>query len=145
MQTATKGDTVLIDYIVRTTDGRVVGKTNDNEPISLQVGGAEIFPQVDAALDGMEVGKQCSVTVNADDAFGPRRDDMIIEIPRDQLQADQAPEPGMTLSAQQQDGSTVNFTITAVSPETITADGNHPLAGEDLHFGVTLVDIQTAA
>ncbi|MEA1942507.1 MAG: peptidylprolyl isomerase [Pseudomonadota bacterium] len=145
MQTAKKGDTVLVNYIVRTADGRVVGQTEDNDPVSLTIGGGEIFPDVEAALDGLEAGNETSVVVSADDAFGPRHEDMIVEIPRTQLPSDNTPQPGMTLSAQQQDGSTVNLTITEVSDDTVTADGNHPLAGEDLHFGLTLVDIKPEA
>jgi FKBP-type peptidyl-prolyl cis-trans isomerase 2 len=145
MQTAKKGDTVLVNYTVRTADGRVVGQTEENDPVSLTIGGGEIFPDVEAALDGLEAGNETSVVVSADNAFGPRHEDMIVEIPRTQLPSDNAPQPGMTLSAQQQDGSTVNLTITEVSDDTVTADGNHPLAGEDLHFGLTLVDIKPEA
>ena len=145
MQAATKGDTVLIDYTVQTEDGRVVGKTEESEPISVTLGSAQIFPEVEAALDGMEVGGERSVTVSSDNAFGPRREEMVIDIPRAQLPADTTPEPGMTLAAQQQDGSTVNLTITAVNDTAVTADGNHPLAGEDLHFALKLVEIKPAA
>lgn len=145
MQTAKKGDTVLVNYVVRTTDGRVVGKTEDNDPAALTIGGAEIFPAVEAVLDGMEVGHEESVTVGVADAFGPRREDLIVEIPRAQLSGDNTPEPGMTLTAAQPDGSTVNLTITEVGAETVTADGNHPLSGEDLHFDLKLVEIKSAA
>ena len=145
MQTAKKGDTVLIHYVVRTADGRIVGQTEENDPIALTIGGGEIFPDVESALDGLETGNETSVVVSADDAFGPRHDEMIVEIPRAQLPDDNTPHPGMTLSAQQPDGSTINLTITAVGDDTVTADGNHPLAGEDLHFGLTLVDIKSAA
>ncbi|WP_300380847.1 peptidylprolyl isomerase [Henriciella sp.] len=145
MQAAKTGDTVLIDYTVQTADGRVVGKTEEDAPVSVTIGSAEIFPEVETALDGMEVGGERSVTVSSDNAFGPRREEMIIDIPRAQLPDDNTPEPGMTLAAQQQDGSTVNLTIVSVNEETITADGNHPLAGEDLHFGLKLVDIKPAA
>ena len=77
--------------------------------------------------------------------IGPRREEMVIDIPRAQLPGDLTPQPGMTLGAQQPDGSTQQLTITKVGAESVTVDGNHPLAGEDLHFGLTLVDIQTAA
>ena len=90
MQTAKTGDTVLIDFVVRTNDGRVVGNTEQDGPQTVTLGGAQIFPQIEAALDGMEVGAE-------------------------------------------------------VGDESVTADGNHPLAGEDLHFGVTLVEIKPAA
>ena len=92
MQTAKKGDTVLVNYVVRTTDGRVVGKTEDNDPAALTIGGAEIFPAVEAVLDGMEVGHEESVTVGVADAFGPRREDLIVEIPRAQLSGERWPQ-----------------------------------------------------
>lgn len=145
MTTAKKGDTVLLTYIVKTADGTVVGKTEDDAPVPVTIGSAEIFPEVEAALDGLEVGKDSAAVVSSDNAFGPRRDEMIVDIPRAQLPCDLTPEPGMTLGAQQPDGSTQQLTITKVGEESVTVDGNHPLAGEDLHFGLTLVDIQTAA
>ncbi len=145
MTAAKKGDVVVINYTVRTGDGRVVGGTEQAGPQTLTIGEAAIFPAIEEALEGMEVGAEKAVLIASDNAFGPRRDEMIIEIPRAQLPQDQPPQPGMSLAAQQQDGSTVNLVITEVSETTVTADGNHPLAGEDLHFGLTLVEIKQAA
>ncbi|QNL19297.1 peptidylprolyl isomerase [Hyphobacterium sp. CCMP332] len=145
MPTAKKGDTVLLTYIVKTADGTVVGKTEDDAPVPVTIGNAEIFPEVEAALDGLEVGKESAAVVSSGNAFGPRREEMVIDIPLAQLPGDLTPQPGMTLGAQQPDGSTQQLTITKVGEESVTVDGNHPLAGEDLHFGLTLVDIQTAA
>jgi len=145
MQTAKQGDTVLVSYTVRTSDGRVVGGTEADTPQALTIGGAQIFPEIEAALDGMSVGSEQTVTVSSDNAFGPRREDMVIQIPRNQLPEGETPQAGMTLSAQQQDGSTINMVITAVSDDTVTADANHPLAGEDLQFGLKLVGIREAA
>ena len=145
MQTAKTGDTVLIDFVVRTNDGRVVGNTEQDGPQTVTLGGAQIFPQIEAALDGMEVGAEQTVTVASADAFGPRREEMVIQIPRANLPQESEPQPGMGLSARQQDGSTVDLVITEVGEESVTADGIHPLAGEDLHFGVTLVEIKPTA
>lgn len=145
MQTAKNGDTVLIDYIVRTNDGSVVGGTEQEGPQTVKIGGGNIFPQIEAALDGMNVGSEQTVTIAADDAFGPRREEMVIDIPRANLPPETVPETGMTLSARQEDGATVNLVITEVGEDAVTVDGNHPLAGEDLHFGLTLVEIKEAA
>lgn len=145
MQTAKNGDTVVIDFVVRTNDGRVVGSTEQQGPQTLKIGGAEIFPQIEAALDGMAVGAEQTVTIVAADAFGPRHEEMVIQIPRASLPQDAEPQPGMALSAHQPDGSTVDLMITEVREDIVTADGNHPLAGEDLHFGGTLVEIKPAA
>ncbi|WP_230292965.1 peptidylprolyl isomerase [Croceicoccus sp. Ery5] len=145
MATPKTGDIVVIDFSVTTADGRVVGGTDQNGPQTVTMGKGEIMPSIEAALEGMEVGAQQDVTIDADQAFGQRRDDLIIEIPRSTLPPEPAPQPGMTLAAKQQDGSEMNLTITAVGDETVTADGNHPLAGEDLTFGLTLVEIRAAA
>jgi|TARA_R100000501_G_scaffold13654_4_gene24998 FKBP-type peptidyl-prolyl cis-trans isomerase SlyD len=145
MQKAKAGDTVIIEYRVRKDDDSIVGGTEQEGPQAIKIGGAEIFPQIESALDGMAVGEEQTVTIVTDDAFGPRRKEMVIDIPRANLPEDAEPQPGMTLSAQQQDGSTVNLVITEVGEEKVTADGNHPLAGEDLHFDLTLVEIKNAA
>lgn len=145
MASAKKGDIVAVDYVVRTGDGRVVGGTQDQGPQTLTLGSGEIFPEVEQALDGMAVGEEKAVTIASDAAFGPRREEMVVQIPREQLPAEQDPQPGMSLSARTQDGQTVNLVITEVGDNAVVADGNHPLAGEDLHFGVTLVEIKQAA
>ncbi|TYC87971.1 peptidylprolyl isomerase [Novosphingobium sp. BW1] len=145
MHSAKSGDTVLINFEVRTDAGQVVGSTQQEGPQTVTIGGSEIFPQVEAALIGMEVGSEQSVTIAAADAFGPRREEMIVEIPRSNLPAEPEPQIGMELAARQQDGSTVNLVITEIGEEAVKVDGNHPLAGEDLHFGLTLVEIKAAA
>ncbi len=145
MNTAKHGDTVLITYTVRTDDGNVVGSTQAEGPQTLKIGADQIFPQIEAALTGMEVGGETSVKIDAENAFGPHREEMVVEIPRANLPAEPEPQPGMSLAAQQQDGQTVNLVITQVSPESVTADGNHPLAGQDLTFDLTLAEIKEAA
>ena len=145
MTTAKSGDDVVVDYVVRTGDGRVVGGTEQSGPQTLTLGAGAIFPQVEEGLTGMTAGEEKAVTVACADAFGPRRDELIVTIPRTQLPPEPAPQPGMQLSARAQDGSEVGLTITDISGDNVTADGNHPLAGEDLHFALTLVEIKNAA
>jgi FKBP-type peptidyl-prolyl cis-trans isomerase SlyD len=145
MATAKNGDTVAIDYVVKTKEGRVVGGTEGQGPQTLTLGNDEIFPQIESALTQMEVGGEDTVTIDAEHAFGPRREELIVEIPRANLPPDAQPQPGMTLSAQQNDGQPIQLVITDVKEDSVTADGNHPLAGEDLIFGLTLVEIKQAA
>ncbi len=145
MQTAKHGDTVVIDYVVRKSDGTVIGDTQDNGPQAIKIGDSAIFPQIEEKLTAMEVGDQQTVAIESDKAFGPRRDDMVIDIPRENLPADPAPQPGMALQAQQQDGSEMTLYVVEVGAQSVKADGNHPLAGEDLAFDVTLREIREAA
>lgn len=145
MQNAKQGDTVLIDYSVRKADGTVVGHTEETGPQEIKIGDGAIFPQVEEKLVDMKVGDKESVTIDCENAFGARREEMVIDIPRDNLPADAEPQPGMTLQAQQQDGSAVTLYVVAVSEQSVKADGNHPLAGEDISFDVTLREIKNAA
>ena len=145
MPTAKNGDTVAIDFVVKTDAGQVVGNTEESGPQVVTLGKNEIFPAIEAALDGMEVGAVQQVKIESENAFGARNEQLVIDIPRTNLPPEPAPQPGMQLSAQGQDGQPIQLTITEVGEQSVKADGNHPLAGEDLTFGVTLVEIKEAA
>ena len=145
MPTAKQGDTVAIDFVVKTDAGQVVGNTEESGPQVVTLGKQEIFPAIEAALDGMEVGSVQQVKIESENAFGPRNEQLVIDVPRENLPPEPAPQPGMQLSAQGQDGQPIQLVITEVQENSVKADGNHPLAGEDLTFGVTLVEIKEAA
>lgn len=145
MQNAKQGDTVLIDYSVRRSDGTVVGHTEETGPQEIKLGDGAIFPEVEEKIAGMQVGDKETVAIDCENAFGARREEMVIDIPRENLPAEADPQPGMTLQAQQQDGSAVTLYVVAVSDQSVKADGNHPLAGEDISFDVTLREIKNAA
>lgn len=145
MTTPKNGDTVTIDYVLRRSDGEVIGDTQQEGPQDIQLGSGQIFPQIEQALTGMEVGDEQKVAIESDSAFGPRREELVIEIPRDNLPPEPAPQPGMALQAQQQDGSPLTLYVVEVGEESVKADGNHPLAGEDITFDITLRDIKQAA
>ena len=141
--TPNNGDTVSIDYVLRRSDGEVVGSTRDQGPQDVQLGAGQMFPQIEQALTGMEVGEEKTVPVQ--EAFGPRRDELVFDIPRANLPPEPAPQPGMALQAQQEDGPPLTLYVVEVGEQTVKADGNHPLAGEDLSFDITLRDIRKAA
>jgi peptidylprolyl isomerase len=95
----------------------------------------------DAAVNGMAIGEMKSVTIPSLEAYGEKREDMMIDIPMDQVPADIKPEIGMELSLQNQAGQPVPVKVVHVDEEKIVLDANHPLAGEDLIFDITLVEI----
>ena len=145
MQNAKQGDTVVIDYSVRTEDGRVVGDTKETGPQAIKLGDGAIFPQVEEKLADMKVGDKATIAIECENAFGARREEMVIDIPRQNLPPEADPQPGMALQAQQPDGSAVTLYVVAVEEQSVKADGNHPLAGEDISFDVTLREIKDAA
>ena len=145
MTTPSNGDTVTIDYVLKRGDGQEIGNTSEVGPQTVQLGAGQIFPAIEEALTGMEVGDSQTVSIASDNAFGPRREELVIDIPRANLPAEPAPQPGMAMQAQTPEGQPMTLYILEVGDEQVKAAGNHPLAGEDVTFDLTLRDIKQAA
>ena len=145
MTTPTTGDTVTIDYVLKRGDGQEIGNTAQVGPQTVTLGSGQIFPQIEEALTGMSVGDEQTVAIPCDKAFGPRREELILDIPRANLPPEPTPEPGMALQAQSPDGQPMTLYILEVGEEQVKVDGNHPLAGEDVTFDLLLREIKQAA
>lgn len=139
---AKSGDMVTVHYTGRLSDGTVFDSSRDGEPIEFEVGSGTVIRGVEEAVEGMEAGQQTEVTLEPAEAYGERRDDLEVEMPRDQLPPDLEPEEGMMLNVQLGPGQKTVARITTVADETVTVDLNHPLAGHDLIFDLELVGIR---
>lgn len=140
MSQAKNGDTVKVHYKGTLGDGTVFDSSEGREPLEFDVGSGQLIPGFEAAVDGMKTGETCSININADEAYGPHREEMVMDVPKTQLPADMNPEVGMRLQAGQEDEQFV-VTVTEVQDDKVTLDANHPLAGKDLNFEITLVEI----
>ena len=141
MSQAKSGDNVRIHYTGTLDDGTEFDTSAGREPLAFQLGGGQVIPGFDTAVEGMVVGDKKSVRIEPEEAYGQRHDQLVQDIPRDALPADVSPERGMTLQSQSPDGQTMLLTVTDVSGESITVDANPPLAGEALSFDIELVEI----
>lgn len=141
MSQAKTGDTVKIHYTGTLDDGNQFDSSAGRDPLEFTLGSGQVIPGFDKAVDGMTVGESKTVNIPAEDAYGPRHDQMIQEVPLDALPDDLDPQVGMGLQARRPDGAMMDLTITAVGEESITVDGNHPLAGQALNFELELVEI----
>ena len=141
MSVATKGSTVKVHYTGKLKDGTVFDSSENREPLQFTVGDGNMIKGFDAAVNGMEVGQGKSVTIPSDEAYGAKREDMMIDVPVEQVPADIKPQVGMDLSIQNQQGQPVPVKVVHVDEQKITLDANHPLAGEDLIFDIELVEI----
>ena len=139
-----QGDTVRIHYKGTLKDGTVFDSSEGREPLEFTVGSGQIIPGLDAAMPGMTTGDQKTVEIPVDQAYGPRNDDATQSVPRDQIPAEIPLEPGLQLQMQTPQGQVVPVTVTEVGDEAVTLDANHPLAGQDLTFEVTMVDVKAA-
>lgn len=141
MEQAKAGDTVRIHYTGKLDDGTQFDSSQGRDPLEFAVGSGQVIPGFDRAVEGMTVGENKSVRLAAEDAYGPRHDELVQEVPRNALPEGMEPEVGMPLEARGSDGQTMRLTVTGLADESITVDGNHPLAGQALNFDIELVEI----
>ena len=139
---AKNGDTVQVNYTGKLADGTVFDSSVGREPLEFTLGEGQVIPGFEKAVFGMKVGEKKTVTIPVDEAYGPRRDDMVGELPREKLPSDLTPEVGQQLIMARPDGEKTIVTITSVSDNTVMIDANHPLAGKDLTFEIELVKIK---
>ena len=142
MSKAKSGDTVSVHYTGKLEDGTQFDSSAGKDPLEFSIGAGDVLPAFDSAVEGMTVGDSKSVKIEAAEAYGRRHEQLIQDVPREHLPDDMQPAVGMQLQAQGQDGQPIQLVVTEVKDETITVDGNHPLAGKDLDFDIKLVDIQ---
>ena len=139
---ASDGDTVRVHYTGTLEDGTTFDTSVGREPLEFTLGEGKMIPGFEKAVYGLKVGKSKTVTIPAEEAYGPHRDDLVIVVEREQLPADLDPKVDQQLQMQQTDGRTAVVIVTDVSETTITVDANHPLAGKDLTFEIELVEIK---
>jgi peptidylprolyl isomerase len=138
---AKPGDTVKIHYTGKLEDGTVFDSSVNREPLEFTLNGGQVIPGFEQAVVGMMPGESKTQKIPMDQAYGPYRSEMVIEVSRQQLPADLQPEVGQQLQVQQPNGQAVPVFVTEVTDATVTLDANHPLAGEDLTFDIQLVEI----
>lgn len=141
MNQAKIGDTVKIHYTGTLDDGTQFDSSADKDPLEFELGRGSVISGFEKAVEGMAVGDSKSVRIEADDAYGHRSDQLVQEVPRSNLPDTLTPEVGMALQSSSPDGQVALFTVVAVTEETFTVDGNHPLAGQALSFDIELVAI----
>jgi len=141
MEKATNGDTVRVHYTARLEDGAVFGTSERSEPLEFTLGDSSVIQGLQDAVRGMTVGESKTTSIGPDQAFGPRREDLVFEVERGSLPPNIDPEIGLRLEYRHPNSQPIPITITDVSESTVTLDSNHPLAGRDLTFELELVEI----
>jgi FKBP-type peptidyl-prolyl cis-trans isomerase 2 len=141
MSIAIKGNSVRVHYTGRLEDGTIFDSSVNRDPLQFTLGDGNMIKGFDAAVHGMEIGQEITITIPSDEAYGEKREDMMIDIPRNQVPEHIQPEVGMDLTLQSQEGHPMPVKVVHLDDEKIVLDANHPLAGEDLIFDITLVEI----
>ncbi len=139
-----KNAVVSLNYELSDASGALIEKTS--EPISYLHGGYDgIFPAVEEVLQGKQAGDKFSVSMKAEDAFGEYEHDLVRVEPRNLFPKDVA--VGMQFEGGAEDDEDEDFllyTVTEITDDNVTVDGNHPLAGKALNFSGTVTGVRPA-
>ena len=141
MNRSAEGHQVLFHYTGSLADGTVFDSSTGREPLKVELGSGQVIPGVDQALAGMAPGDSKTVTVPAEKAYGPHRDELIHEVGRDKLAPEMKVDVGDRLEGTDAAGRRLQLTVVEVNDNAVKLDANHPLAGEDLTFELKLVEI----
>lgn len=135
---------VTVDYILTLDDGDVVEDTHKGMPMRFLAGHDDILPALEDVLFGLAVGDETTVTLAPDEAYGDYDPDAFEEAPVAAFPTTEPIEPGMPIGVQDESGEMHQAFVSEVRPDVIVLDFNHPLAGETLHFQVTVIDLRPA-
>jgi peptidylprolyl isomerase len=142
MARAKNGDTVRVHYKGSLEDGQIFENSFEGgEPMEFTLGQQRIITGFENTVEGMEEGETRKVTIPSEEAYGEYRDDLSVTVDKSRIPQEITPEVGMVLQVPTQEGVPVNVTVTQVDEDSVTLDGNHPLAGKNLSFEIKLEEI----
>lgn len=144
MQIADKA-VVSIDYTLKNDEGNVLDSSEGAQPLAYLQGAANIIPGLERALLGKQAGDELEVSIEPEDAYGEYSVELVATLNRSMFQGVDVLEPGMQFHASAPDGGMQVVTIRDVDGDDVTVDGNHPLAGQRLHFQVKVVSVREAS
>ena len=131
-------------YNLTNDAGEVVDSSRGREPLVYLQGAGNIVPGLESAMEGRRSGERFTVDVAPEEGYGLRHEQLVQDVPRSAFQGVDAIEAGMSFQASTPQG-THSVTVTRVTDDTITVDGNHPLAGQTLHFDIEVTQVRAAS
>jgi len=134
---------VSIHYTLKDDNKNTIDSSANGDPLVYIQGMGHIIPGLESALDGKAKGEQFSVTIQPEQAYGPRSEEKIQNVPKTEFQDAETITEGMQLKADTDHGPLI-FTVIEVRENDIVLDGNHPLAGTTLNFEVEVHDVRKA-
>jgi len=135
------GDTVKVHYTGTLENGTVFDSSAGRDPLEFTVGKGEVIPGFDTGVVGMQVGEEKTLHIPADQAYGPYQEELVFALDPAGITGGENLTVGDQVGIPLQNGQVLPATVVAVSADAITIDANHHLAGEDLTFTVSLVEI----
>jgi FKBP-type peptidyl-prolyl cis-trans isomerase SlyD len=134
---------VSFHYTLTDDSGQVIDSSEGREPLTYIQGSGQIVPGLEKVMAGRVTGDQFKVDVAPEEGYGVHHPELMQELPRDAFQGVEDIQPGMQFQGHGPQG-VINVTVTKVDGATVHIDGNHPLAGQTLHFDIEVTDVRAA-
>lgn len=139
----TKNTVVSLDYTLKNNDGTVLDSSAGREPLVYLHGVGALIPGLENKLEGLEANAALNVTIQPEDGYGKRSEELIHKVSKAGFQGDEEMQVGMQVQLDTENGPMI-ATIAGIEGEEVTLDLNHPLADEILHFDVEIKDVRSA-
>ena len=143
-ETIVNGKVVNLIYSLKNDQGEILDRADGDAPFTYLHGAQQIVPGLEDALEGLTIGDKKKVTVKAAEGYGELNPELKLTVNKSQFPSKVDLEPGMQFEAHTPDGHGVVFTVEALDGDTVKIDGNHPLAGQTLHFDVEVISLRDA-
>ena len=134
---------VSLEFTLTDDDGEVID-SSEGEPLAYLHGHEQLVPGLERALTGREQGDAFAVTVAPEEGYGVHEPDLILHVDRQELPREMAPEVGMELTYEGPNDEPVSMWVIEVADDFVRLDGNHPLAGQILHFNLEVRAVRHA-
>ncbi len=136
---------VTLDYSLKDNEGKLIDSSEGRGDFVYLHGARNIVPGLESALEGKTAGEEVSVSVQPEEGYGERDNDLLQTVPKDMFEEGAEINVGMQFHAQSPEGEMMIVTVVELEGDDVIVDGNHPLAGVPLNFDVKVVDIRDAS
>lgn len=132
---------VTLDYALK-VDGKPYDSSEEDGPLYFLQGRGEVIPGLEKAIAGMKLGESKTVVVSAIEGYGEYDAESVMDVPRSEFPNDIPLKPGVELQLVDEDGDEMFARIVSIGKNAVKLDFNHPLAGKELVFDVTISDLR---
>ena len=140
-----KNSVVSFEYTLKDSQGRVLDSSEGGDPFAYIQGTGSIIPGLERFMEGRSANEIFSAVVPPDQAYGVRDEELVQEVPRSLFETSSGDiQVGMQFQTSTEAGMQTVMVV-GVTPETVTVDGNHPLAGQTLAFDIKIIDVRDAS
>lgn len=136
---------VTLDYSLKDNEGKLIDSSEGRGDFVYLHGARNIVPGLESALEGKTAGDEVSVSVQPEEGYGERDNNLLQTVPKDMFEEGADINVGMQFHAQSPEGEMMIVTVVELEGDEVIVDGNHPLAGVPLNFDVKVVDIRDAS